>query len=1098
MTQSNPQLNPFNPGNSFGSRSNGSQSLSVITNPSGDSVISAGETFELRVTIGNQGFQGAIIDLFIDDSSGVLKTWCPNPYERFALSAGSSSEVVFSFPIPVEAIPGQYTYLLVIDAPKHYPEETPIRHQATLQVLPPIQEAVQSNDPTFALTPVTTPEKPALLELGQSLIVTVLVHNRSNRVDRFRLTCTDLPELWWEVHYPEGINELGLVVIPDNLALNPGAKGEVTLEFRFPVDTKAGRYLPTLRLTGENNPELLLLDVVYIEVVPRYDLRVDLRTLVGKVSREAALFQLRLQNQGNTLRQLRLTVREDQERPVCVYELNPDRLKLEQGEQWQVDIDAKPGPWWRRPLVGEGRTLNFYVQLTDDYQLPLPTDEIEGNFLWQARPWWQLLLAILAGLGLLGLLIFAIWWLFFKPPAPPRIEDFNSVAPSYAAANDDFIYLNWEIGNVRQIQSLQILGRSPNGNVTSIPVSYDLSQGLPESLQEFCTRSWRTLVCRNIRTDAREPGDYIFELKVTAKRSQVAPIIAQTNTIAIAPIPLPEILEFRATLAQPNPTANNPTPTGSVGAGSPISRQPNDRIPEPAPTTTGSVRAGSPTVSSANPNLGEPAPTTGNSTGNDPTHTIELSWKISNPSAIAELGWIGRNPDGVVNSEQQRTDLQSGLPDDWRKYCTFDNQTLSCEGVRVTVDEFGRYIFELTVIPDSRIEGEARTALADVIEIKAPEPPKIIEFQPSQPSYQIARGEQIQLDWAIANSDQIQAIVLKGRSVEGLVAMPEMRFSFDSEQPIPEPLTPNCDRFEQANQLRCRNITIPISQSGNYQFELGVIPKRGTGEITETETTATIALIPPPAPPSPQILQLRSGQTTYSEDQGEEILLSWEIENADQLQEVQIVGRDTNGIARVPARRYRFDSGIPNALQPYCVLAGRLVCQNVPTSARQGGEYIFEISTISEQNPSEVSDRQQTEVIQILPRTYPLAITGFTVNGETAPLRVVVTLQPEERPDPLNLSWNVIGGPNTRVELLPSPGTVPLTGTLAYPISPQPGQETLTLTVTGETGQQLQRTLVIETVLPPPSETPPSAPTDQPLPAEPDGLSPADLPPQFD
>ncbi|MDJ1177630.1 hypothetical protein PJF56_02015 [Roseofilum sp. BLCC_M91] len=1057
-------------------RSNGSQSLSVITNPSGDSVISAGETFELRVTIGNQGFQGAIIDLFIDDSSGVLKTWCPNPYERFALSGGSSSEVVFSFPIPVEAIPGQYTYLLVIDAPKHYPEETPIRHQATLQVLPPIQEAVQSNDPTFALTPVTSPEKPAPLELGQSLIVTVLVHNRSNRVDRFRLSCTDLPESWWEVHYPEGINELGLVVIPDNLALNPGAKGEVTLEFRFPPDTKAGRYLPTLRLMGENNPDLLLLDLVYIEVLPRYDLRYDLRTLVGKVSREAALFQLRLNNEGNTLRQLRLTIREDQERPVCVYELNPDRLKLDRGTQWQVDIDAKPGPWWRRPLLGEGRTLNFYLELTDDYQLPLPTDRIEGTFLWQARPWWQLLLAILAGLGVLGLLIFALWWLFFKPPAPPRIEDFNSVAPSYAAANDDFIYLNWEIGNARQIQSLQILGRSPNGNVTSIPVSYDLSRGLPESLQEFCTRSWRTLVCRNIRTDAREPGDYIFELKVTAKRSQVAPIIAKTNTIAIAPIPLPEILEFKATLAQPDAV------------------QP------------GSVRAGSPAVSSSNQDLGEPAPTTGNSTGNDTTHTIELSWKISNPSAIAELGWIGRNPDGVVNSEEQRTDLQSGLPDEWRKYCSFDNQTLSCDGVPVTVDEFGRYIFELTVIPDSRIEGEARTALADVIEIKPPEPPKIIEFQPTQPSYEIARGEQIQLDWAIANPDQIQEIVLKGRSAQGFVAMPEMRFSFDSaqdkpfdsEQAIPEPLNPICEIFEQVNQLRCRNVTLPLSQSGDYQFELGVIPKGGSGEITQTETTATIALLPPPPPPSPQILQLRSGQPTYREDQGEEILLSWEIENAQQLQELRIIGRDTSGIARVPARRYRFDSGIPNALQPYCILAGRLICQNVPTSARQGGEYIFEVSTISQQNPSEVNDRQQTEVIEIVPRTYPLALTNFTVNGESAPLRVVVTLQPDERPNPLNLAWSVMGGPDTRVELLPSPGTVPLTGTLAYPISPQPGQETLTLTVTGGTGQKLQRTLVIETVLPPPSETPSSAPREQPLPAEPDGLSPADLPPQFD
>ncbi len=1014
-----------------------SQSLTLITNPSGDSVISAGETFALRVTVGNAGSPGAIIDLFIDDSSGVLKTWCPNPYERFALSSGSSSEVIFSFPIPVDAIPGNYTYLLVIDAPKHYPEETPIRHQATLQVLPPIQAAIQSNDPTFTLTPASSPEKPTLLEPGQSLHLKVLVHNRSNRVDRFRLTCTDLPALWWEVHYPEGINELGLVIIPDYLALNPGAQGEITLAFRFPLSAAAGRYLPTLRLMGENDPDLILLEVVYLEVLPRYDLRMELRTVVGKVSREEGRFELRLDNGGNTLRRLSLRVREDEEKPICVYQLSRDWVELEQQEQGAVGVGAKPGPWWRRPLVGEGRSLNFYVELVDEYRLPLPTDRVAGVLLWQARPWWQLVLGILIGFSALGLLVLAIWWWWLKPPAPPRIDEFASSAPAYAAANDDFIYLNWEIRHPKQVQGLKIEGRSPNGNRTSTPVEYDLRQGLPADLKEFCRMSRRLLVCQNVRTDARQPGDYLFELTVMPKREENSPMIATSNRITIAPFPIPEITEFKAEVAAP--------PSG---------------------------------VSSAHRLL-----------------PVLLSWKITHPEAIAELGWISRSPEGVVNSAEQRYDLRSGLPEQWRQFCRFETQVLVCAGVPVAIADFpqadrnGQYTFELTVVPDPRIGAKPLSKLADRIEIKPPEPSKILEFQPTAPRYEMVKGEEIRLNWTISHPDQIAALVLQGRSAEGLVALLPVQFSFTPG--LPESLKPFCTVSEQ---LRCRNVPTSRFPSGNYQWQLGVIPQGGTGEATHTQITDMIAIVPPP---TPEVVQVQPTQTSYAEEKGEEIGLSWEITQANQLQEIQLIGRDRQGLAITPIKRYSFSQGLPPSLQPHCQLAGRLVCQNVPTAARQPGEYIFELNTIGKQNTRDITDSQQTQIIPILPRTIPLAITQFTVNGEPAPLRVVVTLKPNQRPEPLNLSWQVVGAPNTQVQLLPSPGTVPPTGTLAYPLSQQPGQETLTLRVAGD-GQQLQRTLVIETIVLPPDAADTTPRPNQPLPAEPDGLSPADLPPQFD
>jgi hypothetical protein len=39
--------------------------------------------------------------------------------------------------VPVEAVPGTYDYTFVVDAQQHYPEDTPLRHQARLQVIAP-------------------------------------------------------------------------------------------------------------------------------------------------------------------------------------------------------------------------------------------------------------------------------------------------------------------------------------------------------------------------------------------------------------------------------------------------------------------------------------------------------------------------------------------------------------------------------------------------------------------------------------------------------------------------------------------------------------------------------------------------------------------------------------------------------------------------------------------------------------------------------------------------------------------------------------------------------------------------------------------------
>jgi len=111
--------------------------LIMSLNPEGDVSVPVGSTFELGITVENNGNQSARIDIYIDKVSGILREWCVSPHERIALGAGQKSELVFQIRVPVEAVPGTYDYTFVVDAQQHYPEDTPLRHQARLQVIDP-------------------------------------------------------------------------------------------------------------------------------------------------------------------------------------------------------------------------------------------------------------------------------------------------------------------------------------------------------------------------------------------------------------------------------------------------------------------------------------------------------------------------------------------------------------------------------------------------------------------------------------------------------------------------------------------------------------------------------------------------------------------------------------------------------------------------------------------------------------------------------------------------------------------------------------------------------------------------------------------------
>ncbi len=832
--------------------------LSVIRNPSGAYTVRAGSSFELRVTISNQGNLSAIINIFIDDeASQQVRQWCASPNERIALSPNSTSEVVFEFLVPPQTLPGNYTYRLIVDAPEHYPEHTPIRCLQPLQVLPAIESAVQVGDPTFTVSPASSSTESITLQPGQLLQVSVLVDNRSNRVDRFWLTCPDLEESWFAIRYPEGLQVSGVVTTADGLDLNPGVQGEILLFVNPPLNALAGNYCATLRLQSANDPDWVLLDAMYLQILPVYLINVELRTILGKVRRLAGLFEVRLTNEGNTLRGIIVRIRSLEEEELCSYTLEPSVVWILPKATANAALQVKPTKWWRRPLYGTGLPINFAVELEDPQQLPLPNELPQGTLVWEARPWWQLLLLLLTGLCTLGAIAFLIWWRFFGPPASPKIIEFASDNTVYQRASDDFVSLNWKISNPEKIQSLLITA-APSKGAAVQPISYDFSKGIPSQLKNFCNMNKR-LVCKNIRTEARQAGNYVFELKVFSKGAEdVATDSSKTNLVTIQP--------FRPRLRQ------SPPP------------------PEP------------------------------------------------------------------------------------------------------------------------------------------PKPPKIKEFFSTKSIYQEASSLKTPTESRRQNS-QVRC----------------------------QPSIPNPSTGSQPSSI---NLSMR-SQPSSINPSPGVQPSSINVSLGNQPSSINPAPEVQPSSINPSLGNQPSGVNPSPRDT---ILLNWTITNPKQLKQLKLIGRAPDGSVNSELKRFDFSKGIPNVLKNFCNLQEELTCKNVPTDARTPGDYVFEITADSNKESGENTISLKTDTIKIKPNIVPLKIVQLKVNDQAADTKYFIPLNSSKPIRFATISWQVEGGKDMKIELLPSPGKIPPVGCIIYPLSQQPSSQTLTLKGTDGAGQEISQSVTFETL----------------------------------
>ncbi|MEX0270976.1 hypothetical protein AB3R30_17695 [Leptolyngbyaceae cyanobacterium UHCC 1019] len=663
---SNPALAPSKP-------------LAVILNSSGKERVVPGSVFSFSVTISNKGTQSAIIDVSIDDRSTLLQQWCLSLRERLALGPDQSGEVVFPIRVPTNALPGLYPYLVVVDAQEHYPEDTPLQFAQQIQILPATQDAVHTSDPTFALQPTTTSTQPAIIQPGGALPLQVMVHNRSDRVDRFRLLCTDLPRAWFFITYPQGVQGSGLVVNSDSLNLNPGEQSLISFVITPPLDALAGTYIPTLRLYSENSPELVLLDLVYLQVPPTYLLQAELRTIISRVRRQAGLYQVRLNNIGNTRRDVFLRINNLDEDDLCTYTLEHTQVQVAPKAAVGIQVQVQPKKWWRRPIFGGGRVLNFSVDLEDSRQLPLTVDNLPGFLLWEARPWWQFLPLLL--LGILGLLAIAylLWWLLFRVPPLPKVAQFFSEEASYAAINGDAVRLGWQISQPDRLESLKITGLSPEGAVLTRPEVYDFSQGIPSVLQPLCTQTPVSLDCRNVRTSARKPGTYQFEMVMSSKpgRGELSETV-KTNPVTIAAIPQPQILSLTST----QPVYQEISQVGDRAA-NPATR------PKPA--------------------------------------EIRLNWAIANPNQLQSLQLTGRTPEGAIVRPARQYDFSQGVPASLKEFCVLQEQ-LICQNLPTNARLPGDYLFELVASPKNTLNVKPAARKTDLIKI-LPKPSRILEFK---------------------------------------------------------------------------------------------------------------------------------------------------------------------------------------------------------------------------------------------------------------------------------------------------------------------------------------------------------------------------------
>lgn len=367
--------------------------------------------------------------------------------------------------------------------------------------------------------------------------------------------------------------------------------------------------------------------------------------------------------------------------------------------------------------------------------------------------------------------------------------------------------------------------------------------------------------------------------------------------------------------------------------------------------------------------------------------------------------------------------------------------------------------------------------------LRTPLRPYVLDFASENSGYTVTEQATPALNWRISHPEQVETMVVRAFDAEGtLVGVPE---EHDLTGPLPVGLLPHCTETKQ--ELICQGVPTTLRQPGQYTFQLSLLPRASLNlpPVEATSSLVTITAMPPPT-----VVELVPQQVVYSEAGTQVsantpelappvtqagILVSWMVSDPDALQDLLLIVKQADGAA-IGGRRFTFrdpeapgNIAVPQELQPFCRLDQTLICQGVPTGMTRVGKYKFELTAVPVGLEEEgvIPEATISEVVEIKPR--PVNIAYFTVNGQEAEPRYLIPVDQGQPIPGFHLGWQVEGGSTARVELLPSPGSVGLQGTLPLPLSPEPGTTTVTLRVSDGQNPPILRAVTFETFDPTPN-----------------------------
>ncbi|MBE9140929.1 hypothetical protein IQ254_27650 [Nodosilinea sp. LEGE 07088] len=410
--------------------------------------------------------------------------------------------------------------------------------------------------------------------------------------------------------------------------------------------------------------------------------------------------------------------------------------------------------------------------------------------------------------------------------------------------------------------------------------------------------------------------------------------------------------------------------------------------------------------------------------------------------------------------------------------------------------------------------------------VKPSEEPRIQEFSSTQTTYPVADGNPIRLNWSIQNPEQADRVNVTYFAETGdrlhsqaftqsdLAQSDTCALSTHRPHAMVRLLRQLYGREAEQSQLTCLGVSLQPSTEavalspGHYQAQLELfgaesanaersarwpLPWRPQPEQSQPnqanqaiESLRLDALHILPAAP-PEIVSFVAQAQAYRWNPAETssggqadpypappIRLNWSIQNPETVTTLDLSYDQTAYTGQVVSNRltYPVRNGLPQGLDRACRLEGnQLVCDAVPVPTEGPGSFKLTLTLATDDGQRITQTLEAIEVRPPLPQ-----ILTFTVNQQDvqAVPQHFFELNADQEPVTINLDWAIANPEWMQVELLPAPGQLPGDRTsLAHTLAPLSGVQSFTLQVTNPLGEQVSRSVTIETTVLTPEPPPP-------------------------